>query len=285
MGKQKFLLTLAMTVLLFVVSSHDSQTASAQNANLSGNWNLGASITVSSPPEFNCSFLTGFGDPVIPVTQSGSDLFAFDTDTGGQQFTLQGTVIGNLVDFTITGSGITPGTGGCSLAARNFSTQYSGELNANTQTVTGTVFGSAEYVFQFDVNGNPIFTVVTWTGTFTVEVSEVSKRDISVRVFKSTHISLPHNTSIALPFDSERWDTDNMHDPVVNPSRLTARRVGKYFIFSAREVWCQYHRNPRGLPARERYHQHCSRTRDGQRERDRNIRQLHLYWHPLPPEC
>src|SRR2546425_6070476 len=117
MGRQQFLLTLAMTVLLFVLSTLDSQPASAQNANLSGNWSLGASITVSSPPEFDCAFLTGIGDPVIPVTQSGSNLFAFDTDTGGQQFTLQGTVVGNIVSFTITGFGITPGTGGCGLSS------------------------------------------------------------------------------------------------------------------------------------------------------------------------
>jgi hypothetical protein len=32
-------------------------------------------------------------------------------------------------------------------------------------------------------------------------------------------------------FDSERWDTANIHDTTTNTSRLTAPVAGKYFIF------------------------------------------------------
>ncbi len=56
--------------------------------------------------------------------------------------------------------------------------------------------------------------------------------DISARVFNSANLSLSHNTTTALPFDSERWDTDDMHDTVTNSSRLTAQESGKYLIFA-----------------------------------------------------
>lgn len=56
--------------------------------------------------------------------------------------------------------------------------------------------------------------------------------DISVRVFNSAAITIPAQTNNApLGFDSQRWDTDNMHDPSINPSRLTVRTPGKYLIY------------------------------------------------------
>ena len=46
--------------------------------------------------------------------------------------------------------------------------------------------------------------------------------DISVRVFNSTDISVPQATDTILTFDSERWDTDDIHDTATDPSMLTA---------------------------------------------------------------
>jgi len=51
------------------------------------------------------------------------------------------------------------------------------------------------------------------------------------RVFNSAAISLTSGASTPVPFDSERRDTDNIHDPAVNPTRLTCRTAGKYLIF------------------------------------------------------
>jgi hypothetical protein len=42
--------------------------------------------------------------------------------------------------------------------------------------------------------------------------------------------SIPNNTSTAVAFDTEDWDTDNYHDPVTNTSRLTIPFTGKYRI-------------------------------------------------------
>lgn len=47
-------------------------------------------------------------------------------------------------------------------------------------------------------------------------------------VYRSTDLNLALKTWAPLPFDSERWDNDNMHDP--NGSRITARTAGKYLI-------------------------------------------------------
>lgn len=56
------------------------------------------------------------------------------------------------------------------------------------------------------------------------------KRDVGARVFNSAAISVPNNASTALTFDSERWDTDNIHSTATNTSRLTAQTAGKYII-------------------------------------------------------
>src|SRR5262249_11120024 len=57
--------------------------------------------------------------------------------------------------------------------------------------------------------------------------------DRSVRVCRVNPIltSVPTNTEFALPFDSVKWDTFAFFD-VTQPTRLTARAAGKYYIFA-----------------------------------------------------
>ena len=50
------------------------------------------------------------------------------------------------------------------------------------------------------------------------------------RVYNSANISIPHATFTALTFDSERYDTDAIHDTATNTSRLTCKTAGKYII-------------------------------------------------------
>lgn len=50
------------------------------------------------------------------------------------------------------------------------------------------------------------------------------------RVYNNTSISIPSATPTTLPFNSERFDTDNIHDIATNNSRLTCKTVGKYLI-------------------------------------------------------
>lgn len=51
------------------------------------------------------------------------------------------------------------------------------------------------------------------------------------RVFHTVAQSIPNATTTTLAFDSERWDTDAIHDPAANNSRLTAKTPGLYVIF------------------------------------------------------
>jgi hypothetical protein len=59
----------------------------------------------------------------------------------------------------------------------------------------------------------------------------------AARVYHSTALGIANNTPTPITtFDSERFDTDNIHDPVTNSGRLTCRTAGKYLI-SASIVW------------------------------------------------
>lgn len=52
---------------------------------------------------------------------------------------------------------------------------------------------------------------------------------ITARVYNSVAISVNSGASQTLTFDSERFDTDNLHN-VVNPERLTASQSGYYLV-------------------------------------------------------
>jgi hypothetical protein len=58
----------------------------------------------------------------------------------------------------------------------------------------------------------------------------------AVRAYHNTTQSIPHNTDTALAFNSERFDTDAIHDTVTNNSRLTAKTAGKYMITGHMEM-------------------------------------------------
>jgi uncharacterized membrane protein len=52
----------------------------------------------------------------------------------------------------------------------------------------------------------------------------------AVRVYNSTNISISANVTTNLTFDSERYDTNDMHSTAVNTSRLTCNGSGIYSI-------------------------------------------------------
>ncbi len=55
--------------------------------------------------------------------------------------------------------------------------------------------------------------------------------DISCRVFHSVNQSVPNVTPTVLAMDSEAFDTDGMHDPIINNSRITIQTAGKYLCY------------------------------------------------------
>ena len=50
------------------------------------------------------------------------------------------------------------------------------------------------------------------------------------RVYHDANQTVPLDSDLILAFNSERWDTDGIHDPVTNNSRLTCQTAGKYVI-------------------------------------------------------
>lgn len=50
----------------------------------------------------------------------------------------------------------------------------------------------------------------------------------SARVYKAATQSLTNNTLTAINFDTERYDTDTIHDTVTNNTRLTCKTAGLY---------------------------------------------------------
>jgi len=62
--------------------------------------------------------------------------------------------------------------------------------------------------------------------------------DVSCSVYRSTGQAINDSTLTPIAFDAETWDTDAMHDPAVNPSRITvpAGEAGKYLAI-AKITW------------------------------------------------
>ena len=86
-----------------------------------------------------------------------------------------------------------------------------------------------------------LFLVLPWIWMATVNAaqSQPVTNDVSARVYNSKEIPVPSLSPgqwQSLTFDSERWDSANLHDTAKNSGRLTAPSAGKYYIF-AHIVW------------------------------------------------
>jgi hypothetical protein len=57
----------------------------------------------------------------------------------------------------------------------------------------------------------------------------------TARVYASASFAVANNALTAVPFDSERYDTDTIHDTVTNNTRLTCKTAGVYSVGSS--VW------------------------------------------------
>jgi len=53
----------------------------------------------------------------------------------------------------------------------------------------------------------------------------------SARVYNNANISVPKNTTTVLTFNSERWDTGEIHSTVSNTGRLTCKTAGLHGIY------------------------------------------------------
>lgn len=56
------------------------------------------------------------------------------------------------------------------------------------------------------------------------------------RAHRTHSVSVSPSTPTIIDLTSERWDTDTMHDPATNPSRVTCKRHGIYLLV-AQVAW------------------------------------------------
>ena len=81
------------------------------------------------------------------------------------------------------------------------------------------------------------FIVLSWIAVAAASAAQrqAPANDVSVRVFNSADILVSQSNPgdwQTLTFDSERWDTRQLHESVKNPGRLQAPVAGKYYIFA-----------------------------------------------------
>jgi hypothetical protein len=77
--------------------------------------------------------------------------------------------------------------------------------------------------------------ILSWLSVAAAHAAQPSGNDVSVRVFNSADITVPNMNPgewTSLTFNSERWDTANLHEAATNSGRLKAPVAGKYYIFA-----------------------------------------------------
>jgi hypothetical protein len=77
--------------------------------------------------------------------------------------------------------------------------------------------------------------VLSWISVAAVHAAQPSGNDVSARVFNSADITVPQLNPgewTSLTFNSEHWDTANLHETATNSGRLKAPVAGKYYIFA-----------------------------------------------------
>jgi hypothetical protein len=130
-----------------------------------------------------------------------------------------------IADGAVSSSKIAPGSVG--------STQLAAGAVSSVNIADGSVVKSLN-TLKDDVTlaaGSNITIAPSGNNTLTISATVPPTPDITARVFNSTPIiGIPVNTETILTFDSERWDTADLHDP--GGSALRAPVDGTYMIFA-----------------------------------------------------
>src|SRR5262249_1317300 len=74
--------------------------------------------------------------------------------------------------------------------------------------------------------------ILSWISVAAVHAAQPPGNDVSVRVFNSADVNVPQlkpGEWMSLTFNSERWDTANLHETATNSGRLKAPAAGKYY--------------------------------------------------------
>jgi hypothetical protein len=72
--------------------------------------------------------------------------------------------------------------------------------------------------------------LLTVSNNLSLNGSIQQSTSLGARVYHNANQSISNDTSTALAFNSERWDTNLIHDTATNNTRLTAKTAGTYLI-------------------------------------------------------
>lgn len=113
-------------------------------------------------------------------------------------------------------------------------TAYGSQVNADFNAIVAQVDGNID---QTNLVDGAVTTAKLATGA--VGTSALTDGSLSAakfatlphaRVYNNAHISVPNATATTLTFNSERWDTELIHDPITDAGRLTCKTAGLYEI-------------------------------------------------------
>lgn len=76
----------------------------------------------------------------------------------------------------------------------------------------------------------PIVNSATTKKVQLVNLVKLGNVALTARAYHNTTQSIADSTFVAISLNSERWDTDTIHDTVTNNSRLTCKTAGLYVI-------------------------------------------------------
>lgn len=110
--------------------------------------------------------------------------------------------------------------------------QRTGWLKDSVDSLTsGLVLGSTVQPWDADLSAIAAISATNiYIRRSAANTWDTVKADIGCRCTRTASQSVPNNTSTAIAFNSELYDTDDIHDNSTNPSRLVCKTAGKYAI-------------------------------------------------------
>lgn len=194
--------TAAAAALVSETNAGNYATTASTAATLAGNYATTASTAAATIPDVT----TGAPGDIIQVNGTSTAYELAAAAAGGSV-----TAPTNVTQFAIPVFGTTAGT----MLIEGGATLTSGTLTVTNATITGNL----------DVSGT-----VTASTLSIPNQGAFKGFACGARVRNSTAILIPTGTTVALTYDTETYDTDNIHNPTSNTSRLTAPYDGYYIL-------------------------------------------------------
>lgn len=93
-----------------------------------------------------------------------------------------------------------------------------------------------DMVVRTDQVGDPLYKFTDGVWELQPRMGAVTVPSVSVALTSNMTGLADQGVEAAIPFTSENWDTDNMHDNATNTTRITCKTPGNY-IFTAKIYW------------------------------------------------